>query len=282
MVQVGKNTVFYIADIDPPIDGVNVRLINFGLQGKDSNHSHGPTSKEEHVIQYVFSGEGTFILDGKTYNLKQNDLFYLPKNVIVKYFSNAINPYSYYWIGFDGDGAEKLINAIGLSKEFPVISVEDVGVTESFENLKTAILKKTLSGNLQANSTFLKLFSILVKNDCDEDKTIKNVSNEYVNKALYFIRENFGKDINVTDVSKVVGLKRNYFDLIFKKRLGISPIDYLINYRIEQSKIMLSLGMSVTDTAINCGFNSPSNFGAKFKKITGITPLSYKKQFSKT
>lgn len=282
MVQVGKNTVFYIADIDPPIDGVNVRLINFGLQGKDSNHSHGPTSKEEHVIQYVFSGEGTFILDGKTYNLKQNDLFYLPKNVIVKYFSNAINPYSYYWIGFDGDGAEKLINAIGLSKEFPVISVEDVGVTESFENLKTAILKKTLSGNLQANSTFLKLFSILVKNDCDEDKTIKNVSNEYVNKALYFIRENFGKDINVTDVSKVVGLKRNYFDLIFKKRLGISPIDYLINYRIEQSKIMLSLGMSVTGTAINCGFNSPSNFGAKFKKITGITPLSYKKQFSKT
>ncbi|MBQ7374339.1 MAG: AraC family transcriptional regulator [Clostridia bacterium] len=281
MVQVGKNTVYYLEGVDHPINSVDLRLVNFGVQGKDSNHSHGPTRKDEHVLQYVFSGEGTYILNNKTYKLEQNSLFYLPKNEIVKYFSNAVNPYAYYWIGVDGESVVKLISAIGLTKESPVISIDDDGITDTFESLKTAVLKDNLSGILEANSIVLKLFSLLTKANLSNDKTIKNVSMEYVNKALYFIRENFGKDVNVTKISKAVGLKRNYFDVIFKQRMGTSPIDYLISYRIEQAKIMLSSGMSVTETAINCGFNSPSNFGVKFKKMTGITPLNFKKKFSK-
>ena len=216
MVQVGKNTVYYLEGVDHPINSVDLRLVNFGVQGKDSNHSHGPTRKDEHVLQYVFSGEGTYILNNKTYKLEQNSLFYLPKNEIVKYFSNAVNPYAYYWIGVDGESVVKLISAIGLTKESPVISIDDDGITDTFESLKTAVLKDNLSGILEANSIVLKLFSLLTKANLSNDKTIKNVSMEYVNKALYFIRENFGKDVNVTKISKAVGLKRNYFDVIFK------------------------------------------------------------------
>jgi AraC family transcriptional regulator of arabinose operon len=255
---------------------VNLTLINFGIQGKDENHSQGPTIKTEHVLQYITDGEGFLELSDNVYRLKKGDLFYLPKNKIVRYYAKKDNPYTYFWIGVDGANASKLIGWCGLSEKTP-IKLIDGDLSPIFISIHNALSKSCLSGYVGANAKMIELVSILLSTEDENNKTLKNVSVNYVEKAITFIQDNFGKDINVTEIARVVGLKRNYFCGVFKKYTGSSPVDYLMNYRINQAKLMLSHGMNVTETAINCGFNSPSNFGAQFKRIVGMTPFAYRR-----
>lgn len=277
MIVIGKGLTYYTSAMDYPISNVNLSLINFGMQGRDEEHVHGPVIKTEHVFQFIFFGKGKLLIGENAYDLNEGDLFYLPKNKIVKYFSDKSSPYTYYWIGFDGASARQIISRIGISEENPVKRININELIPLFESMKEDILKGSLLGYIEANATMLKIFATLLSHEEEATKTIKNVSIDYVDKALYFIKTNFGKDINVTEISQAVGLKRNYFCGLFKKQTGLSPVDYLMQYRIEQAKLMLASGMHVTETATNCGFNSPSNFGAQFKRLTGKTPLNYRK-----
>ena len=59
-----------------------------------------------------------------------------------------------------------------------------------------------------------------------------------------------------------------------------TPMDYVIFYRIEQACVLLSTTpLSVTEISMMCGFNDSGYFTKQFRKLTGTTPLKYRKQF---
>ena len=63
----------------------------------------------------------------------------------------------------------------------------------------------------------------------------------------------------------------------FKKSLKMSPYDYLINYRINESmKLLKNSSLSILDISENVGFNNVSHYIQIFKKKTGQTPLEYR------
>ena len=63
----------------------------------------------------------------------------------------------------------------------------------------------------------------------------------------------------------------------FKKTVGVSPMRYLINYRIEKAGVLLlSTTSKSCDIAIQCGFNDFSYFTKLFHKKKGKTPIEYR------
>lgn len=256
---------------------VALSLENFGYQPANPKHYQGPVTKSEHVLQYVVDGQGALVLQGKRYHLKKGDLFYLPKNCVLSYFADELNPYEYYWVGVDGPTAKQIINRMGISKEQPVKRVEAELVVPVFEAIRVALNKDSLVGLVEANAHLLELTAVLLSTEECNSLPLKRASVEHVNKAVSFIESSFSQDVNVTAIADAVGLKRTYFSAIFKRHTGVSPVEYLMNYRIDQAKAMLAGGMPVTEVALSCGFNSPANFSAQFKRITGHTPSLYRK-----
>lgn len=256
---------------------VTLSLENFGYQFANPHHNQGPVTKSEHVLQYVVAGKGELVIRGKHYRLEAGDLFYLPKNCVLSYFSDKTNPYEYYWVGVDGPTAEQLINRMGLSRECPVKSVSAPLVVPVFESIHRSLSKNTLVGQVEANAHLLELTAALLSTEEQNSLPLKRASVEHVNNAVSFIENNFSQDVNVAMIADAVGLKRTYFSAIFKRHTGVSPVEFLMNYRVEQAKAMLAGGMHVTDAAISSGFNSPANFSAQFKRITGQTPSYYRK-----
>ena len=62
-----------------------------------------------------------------------------------------------------------------------------------------------------------------------------------------------------------------------KKSLKMSPYDYLINYRINESmKLLKNSSLSILDISENVGFYNVSHYIQIFKKKTGQTPLEYR------
>ena len=101
---------------------------------------------------------------------------------------------------------------------------------------------------------------------------------ERVKNVILYIRKNYNAHITLDDLSKAVGMNREYLCREFKSTIGLSPINFLIEYRVEQSKkILLSPKGSVTEAALSSGFCDISYYIKKFTALNGCTPLQYRK-----
>jgi AraC-like DNA-binding protein len=95
---------------------------------------------------------------------------------------------------------------------------------------------------------------------------------ELVNKAVDLMQQHLETPITVAEVAQAIALSPTYFGIVFHEQMGCSPIDYLINLRIERAKTYLSsTTMSVMDVCVALGYN-PSYFSRLFKQHTGMTP----------
>lgn len=102
---------------------------------------------------------------------------------------------------------------------------------------------------------------------------------ELVHLAKEFILNHYERDIGLSDICGFVFLSPSYFARIFKQETGHSPVSFLIHTRIERAKELLAESAEkASDIALSVGFSNQQRFNETFKKITGMTPLEYRKK----
>ncbi|TVZ57574.1 AraC-like DNA-binding protein [Flavobacteriaceae bacterium MAR_2010_105] len=117
------------------------------------------------------------------------------------------------------------------------------------------------------------------------DNTISSYKNEYI-LALenLLINEKKYLDSNLTleSVAESLNLSPSYLSRMINSELSISFPDYLNSYRVKEAERYLRnpdfSKYTITAIGLEAGFNSKSSFYEVFKKATGKTPLSYKKE----
>ena len=96
--------------------------------------------------------------------------------------------------------------------------------------------------------------------------------------VLEYIEQNYSSPITLSGLAGVVGMNPNYFCRVFREYTQQSPMDYVIFYRIEQAaELLTGTAQSITEVAMECGFNDYSYFIRTFKRLKGITPKQYRK-----
>ena len=99
---------------------------------------------------------------------------------------------------------------------------------------------------------------------------------DHVSKAMQFIRENYARDISVSEIAESVNISEGHLRRLFKQELDTSVIDYLTEYRIQRAKLLLQdPQMSFAQVWSETGFSSSQYFGYVFKKKEGISPREY-------
>jgi AraC-like DNA-binding protein len=94
---------------------------------------------------------------------------------------------------------------------------------------------------------------------------------------LNYIDKNLDGDLSLNTLEKIFYIDKYYLSKLFKKSIGNNLHEYIIFKRISKAKILLSEGLSVTDTCSKCGFNDYSNFLKTFKKTIGVSPGKFRK-----
>jgi len=102
-----------------------------------------------------------------------------------------------------------------------------------------------------------------------------------VAKAKTILDSHYGEDIHLSNTSAMVGVSESYLSKQFAKEMGINFITYLTNLRIERAKEALENGMKIYDVAEKVGYVNPEHFSRIFKKVTGVSPLTYRKEYEK-
>lgn len=97
-------------------------------------------------------------------------------------------------------------------------------------------------------------------------------------QVIDLLRKNIDRRLRVDDIAAQLKYNRSYLFKCFKRDTGMSIIRYWTGLRIDESKRLLrDEKLSVNDIAEKLGFESASYFSKSFKRVTGFSPLQYRK-----
>lgn len=116
----------------------------------------------------------------------------------------------------------------------------------------------------------------LEKKNISSDHLAGRISDARIQRAMELMEKELGA-ISLSEVAKRSGLSLRNFNRLFLKEAGLGPKDYLLLRRVEKAKWLLrETKMTVTDIALEVGYNSLSKFIATFKRLEGVLPSDYR------
>lgn len=102
-------------------------------------------------------------------------------------------------------------------------------------------------------------------------------SDEDIVRLQYWLHENFKKEISISNMADMLDISIRSLNRRFKATIGESPSTYVRTLKIEHAKELLKKSnLSITDIALQCGYNDTSYFCSCFKAITTMQPSMYR------
>jgi AraC family transcriptional regulator len=95
-----------------------------------------------------------------------------------------------------------------------------------------------------------------------------------------YVEEHLEESISLAELSAVAGLSSFHFLRAFKRSLGVTPGQYVLDRRMERARSLLKSGkLSVAEVGICVGFDYSSHFARAFRRAMGVAPLTYRNSF---
>ena len=221
------------------------------------------------AIALKYEGETVYENGGKAYLSNANHLAILPKGC--NYEWNCIKPGRYYIIEFDCDCNFDTIFSIPISNYEKVLQL-----------FKSCEYKRTLKNPVYKIAMLKDVYDILftVLSPLPEQNYQATTKRQKIEPALEYIAKNYTNKIKNDELSKISGISTVYFRKIFTAVIGVSPITYIHQIRINKAKeILKSDYSSLSEVAISLGYNDLYDFSRTFKKYVGIPPIEYANKY---
>ncbi|WP_368263473.1 AraC family transcriptional regulator, partial [Clostridium disporicum] len=244
-------------------------------------------------IFFITSGQGTFQIGDEVVSVKESDLILINPNCSHTERSvSSSNPLEY--IVFAINNLAIGISPSTLNEDNSKDSLNTYKIlnfnkkkSEILYNLNTLIKEleeKNLNYELACKS-ILTLFLIQVMRNTSSDifitENFEKVNIECM-KIKNYIDSHYSENITLDFLSNLTYVNKFHLVHLFTKEMGISPINYLINKRIDESKnLLITTNYSIRDISSIVGFSNSSYFSQMFKKIAGISPKDFRLNNSK-
>lgn len=109
----------------------------------------------------------------------------------------------------------------------------------------------------------------------------KDHADEPIKKVQEYMENNYQEKITVTQLTTMFALSRRNFERRFKKATANTVMEYLQRVKIEAVKKGLETGRkTITDLMFDVGYSDIKTFRVTFKRLTGLSPLEYRKKYA--
>lgn len=242
-------------------------------------------------IFFITHGKGFFQIDDQLVRVTESDLIVINPNCShTEKSMSSDDPLEYIVFGVNNLAIASLPNILNnddiLFNGYRVINFNNK--RNDLLYYLNALLKELDDKKVNyelACKNLLTLFLISVVRNTTSNifvsETPEKVNVECM-KIKNYIDSHYSENITLDFLSNLTYINKFHLVHLFTKEMGISPINYLINKRIDESKKLLSTtNYSIRDISSIVGFSNSSYFSQMFKKIAGISPKTFRLNNSK-
>ncbi len=160
-------------------------------------------------------------------------------------------------------------------------------VGQTLNEVSEIMLQLPYMNSFERMLNFFKLMNIIGESDTN----IQLASTEYLRKRFItgskrisriheFLMNNYREDVDLEKLAELVNMAKGSLCRFFKMNMGMTLFEYLNQIKVDFAcKLLMDPDLSIMEVGFDSGFNNISHFNKQFRKITGLTPSEYRKQF---
>lgn len=251
---------------------LNVSSARYGGDWHSVPHTHNHTE-----LFFIVSGKGQFLIEDQVFPVDVNNLVIINPNVTHTEDSLNAQPLEYIVLGIDGIELATSENSNG---QFCILDhYESMEISPCLRNiLREMALKST--GYEDICQAYMEILIIRLMRSTSlavqaEPQSIS--SNRQCAAVRRYIDLHFKEPLTLDQLSEEAHMNKYYLSHVFKREYGVSPINYMISRRIDESKYLLAeTDLSMSQIAQLLGFSSSSYFSQAFRKTQGVSPMEFR------
>ena len=239
----------------------------------------------QYVLIYCVSGSGWYRVGERYYTVGANEYFILPAGVPHAYGASETDPWTVYWLHFQGDHAS--IYAQGAQypqRVLPGIASRIGHRNNIFEEIFTTLSRDCSLEALRFVSSLLHYYlasmRYLQQYRQAEDATPKQAGDDAVVSAVvHFLKENIEHRLSLDEMAAFAGYSVSHFTSVFRKKTGSSPLNFFNRLKMERaSQLLTGTDMRVNQVCFKVGIDDPYYFSRLFTRLMGCSPQAYRRQ----
>lgn len=266
----------------------NLQKLEFSLLYASTSKYEGdwqslPHSHHFTEIFYVLSGRGHFLVEDALITVRENDIVIVNPNVEHTEKSLDAKPLEYLVFGVEG-----LALAFGDERDPKNYYYCSYGLGKNhFYSLSKVLLKEINDKHSGYEAICHDILEILLISIARSERiNILTLESARLPRecalAKRYIDSNYAGSITLDSLAEAAHINKYYLSHAFTKALGMSPISYLIQRRLEAAQdLLLETDHSIAQVASSTGFASQSYFSHLFKKLTGLSPNQFRRKNAK-
>lgn len=252
-----------------------------------------PHIHNEFEFLVITKGQGIIYIDDVPYHLSEGDAIFINSKKFhlgekrdesgSEFFAVVFSP---KMLGSFGDDliVNKYVMPVLKNKiRFNEIYCSDVKWQREVIEMLKLIYKENKNAEIgyeiEIKKLLLEIWRICFLHSEKNTEITSDRAIENIKKVFAYVQKEYASPISLDDIANHINMSKGYFCRRFSDITHMTPFEYILQVRIENSCHMLqNSNLSVGEIAQHCGFNSFSYFSKTFKKFMGCTPREYAKQ----
>ncbi len=281
------------------VQTLQLRLLHVGFIGLDHHWQYDKVISPFSRLYLITGGEGWVFHNGNKYALKPGNLYLIPAYTYSRYHCDAFleQYYIHFMDGVAGGfsvyettpvsyqrAAERIDYQLcaRLLELNPGRTVADID-PQQYDNKPELMrvdqpdARQSLSHYGQTQGILLQLFSRFLSDEgtpgMRRDKSFHQLTG-----ALQFIHQHLHEKITIEQLAAILHLQVDYFSRLFLEVVGVRPMEYIHNKRLERAQLLLTTSnASLKEIAGRVGIPNIYYFSRLFKRKYAVPPGEYRK-----
>lgn len=226
--------------------------------------------------QYVLQeGDAVFINVGRLHRGYSDDLIQESKTIVFGGQLICSDPSSKWYTSLIDDFVYSDINGFPLTSDVPWMK----NVLSKLKNMYREYEQSSSGSVLYVKGYMCSIFADILNNTAHDSRptTVETEKMKRMRLLLSYIAQNYMYPITLAELAALTGLSETECSRFFSSQMNQTPFSYLNQYRIERScELLVKTDSSISDIALQTGFNSFSYYSKRFRKIMHCTPSEYR------
>lgn len=235
--------------------------------------------RRDYQLLYVASGKAHFWFQEQEVEAAAGSMVLYRPGESQRYCYYAKENPEVCWIHFSGYEACEILDSIGFSGTNLLFCGASSHFSELFGRIISELQRKRPCFEELLCLMLRELFCHIRRGQLEASvETFRN--HEEIEDCVRFFNDSFSDDIRIEEYAKNRNMSVCWFIRLFKERMGVTPMQYLIYIRINRAKELLkNTNYSVQEISSLVGYEDPFYFSRLFRKQTGRSPSAYRREW---
>lgn len=237
---------------------------------------------------FVYSGEGQYMVDGCTYQVKTGDMVICNARVLHGEEPHQKRRMRSYSIALTDVLVEGLPDnhLTGVDSD-PVLYCGALA-PQIGQMMRMIYLLYARQGHLElvcshmAQAVLLLVFDFLQSRARHDQQRAGQTNNVLARRIQRYLDEHYREALNLQAVGQALHISEYYLAHVFREAMGMPPMQYVMKRRMgEAQTLLMDTHLPIGEIAERLGYENPWNFSTAFRKCVGMSPSGYRKAFQK-